>query len=66
MTTTKTLESAVQPTPELEKLYYMLNFAEETILSTIKIHQAGFADCIDTHVSFKRQLSKLREMRIIP
>ena len=31
----------------------MLNFPEETILSTIKIRQAGFADCIDTHQSFK-------------
>jgi len=45
---------------------FMLNFPEETILSTIKIRQAGFADCIDTHQSFKRQLGKLREMRIIP
>ena len=45
---------------------YMLNFAEETVLSTIKIRQAGFADCIDTHQSFRRQLTRLREMRIIP
>jgi nucleoside-diphosphate-sugar epimerase len=45
---------------------YMLNFSEETILSTIKIRQAGFADCIDTHESFKRQLGRLRDMRIIP
>jgi len=30
---------------------WMLNFREETILSTIKIRQAGFADCIDTHQS---------------
>ncbi|HTF64521.1 MAG TPA: SDR family oxidoreductase [Edaphobacter sp.] len=45
---------------------WMLNFGEETILSTIKIRQAGFADCIDTHESFRRQLTKLRELRIIP
>ena len=45
---------------------YMLNFADETILSTIKIRQAGFTDCIDTHVSFRRQLWKLRKMRLIP
>src|SRR5713101_2896940 len=45
---------------------YMLNFAEETLLSTIKIRQAGFADCIDTHQSLLRQLTRLREMRIIP
>ena len=45
---------------------WMLNFGEETILSTIKIRKAGFADCIDTHESFKRQLTKLRKDRIIP
>jgi hypothetical protein len=45
---------------------WMLNFGEETILSTIKIRQAGFADCIDTHESFRRQLTKLRKLRIIP
>src|SRR6202795_376873 len=45
---------------------YMLNFADETILSTIKIRQAGFTDCIDTHVSFRRQLGKLRKMQLIP
>jgi hypothetical protein len=45
---------------------WMLNFGEETILSTIKIRKAGFADCIDTHESFRRQLTRLRELRIIP
>jgi nucleoside-diphosphate-sugar epimerase len=45
---------------------WMLNFGEETILSTIKIRKAGFADCIDTHESFRRQLTKLRRLRIIP
>jgi nucleoside-diphosphate-sugar epimerase len=45
---------------------WMLNFGEETILSTIKIRKAGFADCIDTHESFRRQLTKLRTLRIIP
>jgi nucleoside-diphosphate-sugar epimerase len=45
---------------------WMLNFREEVIQSTIKIRQAGFADCIDTHQSFRRQLSRLRDMRIIP
>ncbi len=45
---------------------WMLNFREEVIQSTIKIRKAGFADCIDTHESFKRQLTRLREMRVIP
>jgi nucleoside-diphosphate-sugar epimerase len=45
---------------------WMLNFEDETIQSTIKIRHAGFQDSIDTHVSFKRQLTRLREMNIIP
>jgi hypothetical protein len=45
---------------------FMLNFGEETILSTIKIRQTFFADCIDTHDSFCRLLGRLREMKIIP
>jgi nucleoside-diphosphate-sugar epimerase len=45
---------------------WMLNFRDEVIQSTIKIRQAGFANCIDTHVSFRRQLTRLREMKIIP
>jgi nucleoside-diphosphate-sugar epimerase len=45
---------------------WMLNFREEVIQSTIKIRQAGFSNCIDTHVSFRRQLARLREMKIIP
>ena len=45
---------------------WMLNFREETILSTIKIRQAGFADCIGTDQSFRRQLSRLRDLRVIP
>jgi hypothetical protein len=36
---------------------WMLNFGEEATQSTIKIRQAGFADCIDTHQSFRRQQS---------
>ena len=45
---------------------WMLNFREETILSSVKIRQAGFAECIDTHKSFTRQLTRLRDLRIIP
>jgi hypothetical protein len=36
----------------------------ETILSTIKIRQASFADCIDTHQSFRWQLTRLRDLRV--
>jgi hypothetical protein len=38
----------------------------QTIQSTTKIRQAGFADCSDTHQSFTRQLTRLRELRIVP
>jgi hypothetical protein len=44
----------------------MRNFREETILSTIKIRRAGFADCIDTQQIFGRQLNRLRSLRIVP
>src|SRR5258708_4421985 len=44
----------------------MLNFREETIHTPLKLHQTAFADCIDTHQSFRRQLTRLRDMRIVP
>lgn len=36
------------------------------IVSTIKLRQAGFADCIDTEAMFRKHLVALREKRIIP
>ncbi|KAA0121927.1 SDR family oxidoreductase [Methylobacterium sp. P1-11] len=47
-------------------LDYMLNFSDDTTLSTIKIRHAGFGESLDTHDSFLRQLTRLREMRLIP
>ena len=44
----------------------VLDYAGDVVLSTIKIRQAGFAECIDTHESFKLQLQRLRSMRLIP
>ena len=32
---------------------WMLNFGGETILTTIKIRKAGFADCTHEHESFR-------------
>lgn len=37
-----------------------------TLVSTIKIRQAGFGDCIDTEVMFDRWLRRLGNERIIP
>lgn len=36
------------------------------LLSTIKLRQAGFAECVDTEVMFRHWLGKLRADRIIP
>lgn len=38
----------------------------DMVQSTIKIRQAGFAGCIDTHTSFLNHLGKLRTQRLIP
>ncbi|GLV79189.1 SDR family oxidoreductase [Streptomyces hygroscopicus] len=38
----------------------------DMVQSTIKIRQAGFADCLDTHESFIGNLARLRELSIIP
>ena len=42
---------------------WMLNFRDETIQSAIKIRQAGFADCIDTHQTFSQQRTRPRSAR---
>ena len=49
-------------------LVYAAFVEKPTMAETVapKIRKAGFADCIDTHESVRRQLTKLRELRIIP
>jgi len=37
-----------------------------TIVSTIKARQYGFADCVDTDAMFVRQLSALQSARVLP
>ncbi|MCY0854962.1 SDR family oxidoreductase [Cupriavidus sp. D39] len=43
-----------------------LNWEEDIVLSTIKLTQAGFTEVIDTHDSLRRQLLRLREMKLVP
>jgi len=38
----------------------------ESLQSTIKIRQAGFADCMDTEEMFVRQLRELQQARVLP
>ena len=39
---------------------------QHTLLSTVKIRQAGFRDCIDTEVMLEGQLRRLQQLRILP
>ena len=36
------------------------------LVSTIKLRQAGFGDCVDTEVMFRRHLGRLIERRVLP
>ena len=38
----------------------------DLVQSTIKIRQAGFAGCVDSHASFVGHLRRLREARYLP
>jgi nucleoside-diphosphate-sugar epimerase len=44
----------------------VLNINFDMLQSTIKIRQAGFHDCIDSHDSLKNQVARLRTSRIVP
>jgi hypothetical protein len=37
-----------------------------TLVSTIKLRQAGFGDCVDTEVMFAKWLGRLAERGILP
>lgn len=43
-----------------------LNFDGDVVLSDVRIRQAGFHEVIDSHDSMARQVSRLREMRLVP
>ncbi len=40
--------------------------ARSTLLSTIKIRQLGFHDCIDTEQMFRNQLAALQDLKVLP
>ncbi|MGY1811475.1 hypothetical protein [Blastococcus sp. SYSU D00820] len=44
----------------------ILSLDRDLISSTIKIRQAGFADCIDSEVSLFAMLDEMRRRRLIP
>jgi hypothetical protein len=36
------------------------------LVSTIKLRQAGFGDCVDTEVMFRRHLTRMIERGVLP
>ncbi|WP_242903607.1 SDR family oxidoreductase [Actinomadura terrae] len=42
------------------------NAGFDMVQSTIKIRQAGFADCVDSHASFVEHLTRLRRLQYVP
>ncbi len=36
------------------------------LVSTIKLRQAGFGDCVDTEAMFRSHLARLVERRVLP
>lgn len=40
--------------------------AGATLVSTVKIRQAGFVDCVDTEDMFRRLVGRLQERRLLP
>jgi nucleoside-diphosphate-sugar epimerase len=37
-----------------------------TLVSTIKLRQAGFGDCVDTEAMFRKWIARLQEWRVLP
>ncbi|MGF6492164.1 nucleoside-diphosphate-sugar epimerase [Luteibacter sp. 621] len=44
----------------------IVNVGFDLVQSTVKIRQAGFGECIDTHQSYLGHLQRLRDARLIP
>ena len=40
--------------------------AGTTLVSTVKVRQAGFGDCVDTEDMFRRLVGRLQERRLLP
>jgi nucleoside-diphosphate-sugar epimerase len=44
----------------------ILGLNYDLVQSTIKVRQAGFTECVDTHKGFIHQLQRLRDAKLIP
>lgn len=61
-----TLEGLVGGSWQFADFAFSRTHSTSSLLSTIKIRQAGFGDCIETQVSLARWLGCMQEMRLLP
>ena len=62
----RTMDELVGSSWQFADAVFGLRGSQHTLLSTVKVRQAGFGDCIDTEVMFQSQLRRLQAMRILP
>ena len=61
-----TLEGLVGSSWQFADFAFSRTHSTASLLSTIKIRQAGFADCIDTEESLGWELAELQRQRVLP
>ena len=61
-----TMDELVGSSWQFADAVFGLRGGQHTLLSTVKVRQAGFHDCIDTEVMFQAQLKRLQTLRILP
>ena len=61
-----TMDKLVGSSWQFADAVFGLRGSQHTLLSTVKVRQAGFSDCIDTEVMFRDQFRRLQAMRILP
>ena len=61
-----TLEGLVGSSWQFADFAFSRTHSTASLLSTIKIRRAGFADCIDTEESLRWELEQLQRQRVLP
>jgi nucleoside-diphosphate-sugar epimerase len=61
-----TLDKLVSGSWQFADFAFSRTHSTSSLLSTIKIRQAGFADCIDTEASLGWWLGRMQELRYLP
>ena len=61
-----TLDSLIGSSWQFADFAFSRTHSTASLLSTIKIRQAGFTECIDTEISLAEQLAALQRQKILP